>query len=363
MFLSGSLGNLLPPPMFLKMPSLGVDISDSSLKYIKLKEVKPGHKVIDIKGSIDIPNGVVRGGFVEDQKQLTEVMRKLKTQTKMSYVRVSLPEERAYVFETEIKRGTPFKEIRGLLEFRLEENVPISPKEALFDYEILPSGPDDKKIRIVVVVYARETIMRYYNACKDAKLVPLSFEVEAQAMARATVSADDVGAHMIVDFGKNRTGIAVVLNGALMFTSTVDIGGDTMSKALRAQLGNDIAESELTKIKNTQGLVKALDNDVVYEALLNTSSILKDEIASRLQYWHTRDYERKERKIKSVIICGGSSNMKGLPEYLTEALGVTVVRGNVWENVMDLDTDIPSIDRWHSYGYAAAVGLALKDYM
>jgi hypothetical protein len=41
-------------------------------------------------------------------------------------------------------------------------------------------------------------------------------------------------------------------------------------------------------------------------------------------------------------------------------LGVPAVRGNVWENVLSLDHTVPPIDRSHSFGYAAAIGLALK---
>jgi Tfp pilus assembly PilM family ATPase len=61
-----------------------------------------------------------------------------------------------------------------------------------------------------------------------------------------------------------------------------------------------------------------------------------------------------------VILCGGSSNLKGFPEYITETLGIPAVRGNVWENVFSLEDTVPPIDRQHSFGYAAAIGLALR---
>jgi len=121
-----------------------------------------------------------------------------------------------------------------------------------------------------------------------------------------------------------------------------------------------VAEKELTHLKNTEGLIRGVDSSEVYDALLSTVSVIKDELATRMQYWHMRSDNLSERRISSVILCGGSANLKGLPAYLTETLGVTAVRGNVWENTFSLDETIPPIDKRHSFGYATAVGLALK---
>ncbi len=352
---------IIPPPSYIMMESVGVDISDTSLKYIKFSS--SGHVAAKNKlqawGELDIPEGVLKRGQVSDQKKLTAVLEEFKNLTKAEYVRVSLPEEKAYLFETEIKRSTPAKEIRGLLEFRLEENVPIPAKEAFFDYDILESDTTDKSLRIVVAAYARDTILNYYDACLGAKLIPVSFEVEAQAMVRSVLPAHSMGAHMLVDFGKTRTGIGIVLDGVLMYTSTIDFGGNQLSDILRKELGN-LSESELTDIKNNQGLIKGVGDTTCYDALISTISVIKDEIESRIQYWHAGDFKQMARRIQSITLCGGSVNLKGLPEYFTEVLGIKTVRANVWQNAFSLDDVIPPIDLRHSYGYATAIGLALK---
>ncbi|MES2749551.1 MAG: pilus assembly protein PilM [Patescibacteria group bacterium] len=353
--------HILPPPAYLLMESIGVDISDTSLKYIKFSE--SGHLVAKHKlqawGELDIPEGVLKRGQVSDQKKLTEVLQQFKEITKAEYVRVSLPEEKAYLFETEIKRSTPAKEIRGLLEFRLEENVPIPAREAFFDYDILEHDTTDKVMRIVVVAYARETILNYYDACIAAKLIPVSFEVEAQAMVTSVLPEGLPGAHMLVDFGKTRTGIGIVFNGVLMYTSTIDFGGNQLSEILRKEMG-DLTESELTDIKNNQGLIKGVNDTICYDALISTISVIKDEIESRIQYWHAADYKQKERRIQSITLCGGSINLKGLPEYFSEVLNIKTVRADVWQNAFSVHDVIPPIDLRHSYGYATAIGLALK---
>ncbi|MEL6805042.1 MAG: pilus assembly protein PilM, partial [Bacteroidota bacterium] len=190
----------------------------------------------------------------------------------------------------------------------------------------------------------------------------LSFEVEAQAIARASIPQGDMRTYLIVDFGKTRTGIGIVHRGVLMYTSTIDIGGKELSTALRRQLG-DLTEKELTDIKNTQGLVQGTKGSPVYEALVTTMSAIKDEIQLRIQYWNNRQSHDDDRFVSHIILCGGSSNLRGLPEYFGETLGITASRAEVWQNAVDLESTIPPIGKRYSYGYATAIGLGLAPYI
>ena len=297
-----------------------------------------------------------------DVEKLTGVLKELKTQTGATYVRVSLPEERAYLFETEIKRGTPYKEIRGALEFRLEENVPLSPRDAFFDYEIIAGTDERKPLRVSVTVYARETINEYYEAARAAGLIPLSFEVEAAAIARATLPPAEHGTHMIVDFGQTRTGIGIVHQGTLMYTSTIDVGGAELSTALRAELGS-VPEAELTTLKNTVGLTQSSEHPRVPAIIAAEMEKIMSELQLRLQYWNSHASSLADHDVRSVVLCGGSSNLKGLPAHVEATLGVPAARAAVWQNAFSLDEAVPPIDLRHSYGYATAIGLALAGHI
>lgn len=358
-----TLTSILPPPSYIELPSAGVDISDTSLKYVQFAPDNWSGTSLELKhwGDIDIPVGALHRGEVNDQARLTEAIVEVKARTGIGNVRVSLPEERAYLFQTEIKRGTPFKEIRGLLEFRLEENVPLSPRDAFFDYDLLEGVSSGDSLLVSVTAYAKETIMKYYEACTAAGVLPISFEVEAQAIARAATPRHDTSTYMIVDFGKTRTGVGIVHRGVLMYTSTIDIGGANLSKAMREVLG-DRPESELTEIKNAQGLVPQVEDTKVVDALLPVVDDIANELNTRIQYWNTHRQENN-REIEAIILCGGSVNMKGLPGYLTENLGVEAKRADVWQNAFSLDERVPAIGKRYSYGYATAVGLALTPFM
>lgn len=358
------LQQVFPPPHLMSFPYVGVDISDTSLKYIQFARTHAHdtHLTLTHWGDISVPAGVVERGNVHDVSQLAAVLREMKKACGTKYVSISLPEERAYLFETTIAANTPEKDIRGLLEFRLEENVPLSPRDAYFDFAIVGEDVENRMLRVAVAVYAQSTINSYYEACMESDLVPISFEIEAQAIARAAVPRALSESYVIVDFGKTRMGVGIVHKGMLMYTSTIELAGDQMSNDMRSVLGN-LAESELTTIKNTKGLVHTKDNEAVATILQKYADNIADEIGIRIHYWNTRGIDAEARAIKKIIICGGSANLFGLPEYLTEKLEIPTERAHVWVNAFALHENIPPIFRRYSYGYATAIGLALKSFV
>lgn len=346
----------------MALPVIGVDISDASLKYMEFERSGFHGGALEVKqwGDIVIPEGIIDRGQVQDPAKLADVLREMRKRTKAQYVSVALPEEHAYLFETVVDMDTPHKDIRGLIEFRLEENVPLSPRDAYFDYAIVDTDKEAHAYRVVVAVYAQATINSYYEACVAAGLMPLSFEIEAQAIARATVPNRHPGTYMIVDFGKTRMGMGVVYNGALMYTSTVDISGRQMSEDVQRVLG-EMDESAVIEIKNAKGILLTPDNLEVGQILRKHAEDIARELAVCAHYWHTRGIDREERAIQKVILCGGSANLHGLPEFLSQKLEIPTERAQVWTNAFDINTYVPDIPRSASYRYATAIGLALRN--
>ncbi len=352
------LTRLFPPPRYLSMPGVGVDISDSSVKFLEL--LFPGRaNALGRFGEIPIPDGIVVKGKIERPDALAPILKELRTKHRLEYVRASLPEEHAFVFQTQVPEGTESDQLRTILEFQLEEHVPLAPREAIFDYELMSGAPEGVRA-VDVSVYPKAIIDTYYSVFRDAGLLPLSFEVEARALARAVMITGDPATALLVDFGKIRTGIAVMSRGFLEFTTTIPIGGASLSTAIVEYL--KVPVSDVDRLKNERGLIGMRDNRELFLTLMSTVSVLKDEINKHLMYWNTRKDERGATmpRIEKIILSGGSANLAGLPEYLSGSLRIPVELGNVWRNVFSFDDVIPELERPHSLSYATAVGLALR---
>jgi len=178
------LHRIFPPPKFLKMPAIGLDISDESIHFVELKESKGGFTISNF-GKKDIPKNVIESGEIKKTGELVKILTSLKDEFNLNFVNVSLPEQHAYLFKLRIpdmKRS----EIRNSVELQLEDNVPISAREAVFDYDIIKdSNKKDEQIEIELSVLPKSIIDNYLNILKMSGLTPLSFEIEAQSIARS----------------------------------------------------------------------------------------------------------------------------------------------------------------------------------
>ena len=376
--LRNSYNVFFPTPSFLAVPSFGFDISDESLKFIELRITSSGIKV-GRYGERKIPPGIIEGGSIKDPKKLETILTSIRKEEGVKSVRVSLPEEQIYVFKMKLdKEG--LEHIREGIELSLEEHIPIPGPDAIFDYEILEQ--DSKIVRIQVVAIPKNVIASYLEVFQGASMSVQSFELEAQAIARAVIKKGDPNAYMIVDFGEKRTGISIVSKGIAMLSSTIDVGGVILivSKGIvvftftldlggimltqMIQKNFNISFEEAEKMKKQFGLQRNTANKEIFSVLLNSVSILRDEVAKHFLYWHThKDEDGKDNPpIKKIILCGGDSNLIGLSEYFAVSLKTKVEMANVWTNIQATENSIPEISFKKALSFAASLGLALGDF-
>lgn len=347
-----------PVPAFLAVPFFGLDISDESLKFVELVNTKHGLK-IGRYGERVIPSGMIESGKIKNLKQIEEILLSLKKDEGVKSVRVSLPEEQVYLFRLRLEK-LGLEHIRESVELTLEEHIPIQASDAIFDYEIL--GQDKQNLEIQVAAIPKNVIENYLAIFKSTGIKVQSFELEAQAILRAVVKNGDLETYMIVDFGQKRTGIFIVSRGVVSFTSTLDVGGATLTETIAKNFKISFDEAE--KMKKQYGLLRNTPNKELFSVLLNSVSILRDDIVKHFLYWHThKDDEGKNNlPIKKVILCGGDSNLIGLLDYLSVSMKSSVEMANVWTNIADAKNYIPDISFQQALSFAAALGLALRDY-
>lgn len=347
---------LFPPPQYLQQPAVGLDISDMSMRFVEL--VNHGDEFeIGRFGERAIPRGIIESGEVKKAAELRAILIELKKQHNLQFVIVSLPEEKAYLFDLEIAQMKR-DEIRGALEFVLEEHVPLKVAEALFDYRIVKET--ETTILVNVAVFPRALTDGYLTVFSDAGIVPLAFEVEAHALARSIVPASDMRPSMIIDLGKSRTGITIAAGGFVQYTSTVSVGGASLTEVIMKQMGVTFDEAE--KIKREKGLVSMTADSELSRAFMSLMNVLRDEINRNFMYWqtHVDAFGKKRAPIEKIYLCGGDANLPGIAEFFAEHFGVSVEIANVFVNTRSLDAGIPKINFSDSLRYATAIGLALR---
>ncbi|OGI92481.1 hypothetical protein A2933_01050 [Candidatus Nomurabacteria bacterium RIFCSPLOWO2_01_FULL_46_18] len=354
-----SFYRFFPTPKFLMAPSFGLDISDQSLKFVELNVTKDGIRM-ERFGERKISPGIIESGKIKDPKRLKEeVLLPLRREEGIRFVRVSLPEEQVYLFHLRLEKEG-LQNLREGIELALEEHIPIPAAEAIFDYEFL--NQDARSIEVEVAAIPQNIIQNYLSVFRESFISVQSFELEAQAISRAVIKKGDLDAHMIVDFGQTRTGIFIISRGLAVFTTTFNMGGASLAGMIQKSFGISLEEAE--KMKKDYGLRRNAPNKEIFPVLLNSVSVLRDEIVKHLLYWQThKDEEGKDHPpIKKILLSGGDSNLIGLPEYLSASTRTSVELANVWINIADTKKYVPEINFRKSLTFAAALGLALGDF-
>lgn len=361
---SRAFSRWFPAPAMLVPDAIGIDISDASIKWIVLDPLHETRRVVSW-GDVSLPDGVVVRGVVQDAEALASALREVRDHLGGSVcAHAALPEEAAYVFSMHVPEGTPHDQVLRMIEFEFEGRVPIKPTAAVYDFDVILRHDDGEGEEIGVSVFPRDLAEEYVRAFALAGITLVSLEIEARSIGRAVSSGlSDEPITLLVDFGRARTGFAVLKHGIPIFTSTVEVGGDAIERMLieKFSLSPEAAEA----FRNERGLCSDDKKSPEAEALVGTASALADEVARHFHYWDTRRNERGERMtpVGRVLLVGGSANLLGLPDYIASRVQAPTELGDVWQHVADFRSYIPPIDRRRSLQFATAIGLALRTFV
>jgi hypothetical protein len=118
----------------------------------------------------------VDGGDIKDEPQFVALLKEFATANALGYVKVSLPEEKAYLFQTEVPSAN-FSSIAQNIEFKLDQNVPLSAADALFQFDLMPKSVAGETLRASVSVVPRTYVEHHISLLREAHLEPVAFEV------------------------------------------------------------------------------------------------------------------------------------------------------------------------------------------
>jgi len=353
------VAGMFPPPPILRMAAPGFDISDDEVRYMDLVDTGNGKEIFAF-GSKPLEKGIIKRGDIRKKEELIKIIKNIVSENNFNFVRSSLPDERAYLFQTDVGADMKPEEIKTMLDFKLEEYVPLSSEEAIFDYTPIGLEPKREEMKISVSVFSRKIVNKYIEVFEKAGVVPFSLETDTQAISRAVISSENENKnYLIVNFGNIRTNLAIVYNGVVSFTSTLEIGGRNIDKAIQKHLSS--SPDEIRKIKSTLGFVRNMSRKELFFSIMSTVNTLKDEINKHLSYWRSRMRDGGgDGDIDEIILCGENAGLAGLADYLEKSMKIPTHKGDVWRNAFPLEGGTPSIHKHDSYSYATAIGLALR---
>lgn len=349
----------------IRHPAVGIDISDLSMKYIQFRG--EDKLTIPFFGEIEIPEGIVVSGEIKKKEELIKILSswfsKERKHLGSSLVAAGLPEEKSFLRVLQLPKVKQ-EEAGNAIRWEIEANVPVPLEELIYDYEIIePLKNSLDHLDVVITAFPKKIVESYIDVLKHIGLQPLALELESQAIVRSTiVNLREESAKIIVEIGRNHTGLIIFSGGAIIFTTTFELGGRTFEESIVKNL--QVSAEKAISIKKEFGLQKREFKGQLFSALVPPVAALADEIKRAMEYYrnHTAHIHGAHPAIDSILLVGGDANLLGLPTYLSSSLKIPVYTANPFSAIENrLLNAIPPIPKNQSLAFATAIGLGLKE--
>ncbi|MBT4332935.1 MAG: type IV pilus assembly protein PilM [Candidatus Cloacimonetes bacterium] len=343
--------------------SIGLDIGNHSIKMVHLKKTHHGYKLLNCESLSTIPEGIepVFSDLSPDRygpilAQLIKTM-KLKPK-KIKHLVSSIGGDNTSI--KQIKTiFLPDEELESALFFEAKKHLPISGAEMNLDYQVLNVEEKTNNMNILLASSTKALLTDHSNALSSAGLAPGIVDLESLAVANSYIfnTEEEEGVYVILNVGAFKTNMIIYSTASKFFARDIAYGGHNFTKDIMKKQKISYEEAERYKIEN--GL-KESDTKKDKTSIIalditekNTAELIAQEVKRSLRFYVK---EAGNSDFRKILLVGGSANLKGLPEFITEQLQIPAEVFNPFVNLEDSDRPGTTNDPQ----FAIALGLAMR---
>ncbi|MGO8970397.1 MAG: type II secretion system protein GspL [Myxococcaceae bacterium] len=223
----------------------------------------------------------------------------------------------------------PFKDAKRLeaaLPFEVESELPVELEDVVFDYQA--GSRTEQGTELLVGVIQKSELRSLLALLSDAGFEPRVVTHPALVYRSLFVGRPELvgvesgGLAALVDIGHVRTTVAIGQPGqGLIYARVLPGGGRAITVALEREFGVASVDAERWK-EQTGSLAPVGDQEHARarEAIRLALQPLTREVRATLKAATTRD----RRPVGQLLLCGGTSQLAGLPEAWAAELGLPV---------------------------------------
>ncbi|MCG8555326.1 MAG: cell division protein FtsA [Proteobacteria bacterium] len=341
----------------------GLDIGTTKVCAIVAEQTEDG---IDIIGIGSVPSRGLKKGVVVNIESTVQAIRSAIDQAETmagceigtvyagiagSHVRGMNKEGVAAISEREVSE----QDVQRVLEQSKAIPLPgdrqvlhVLPQEYIVDEQDgirEPVGISGVRLeaRVHLVTAANASVQNIIKCCQRCDLDVAEVVLEPIASAEAALSEDEkeIGA-VLIDIGGGTTDVIIFINGAVVHTSVIPIGGINLTNDVATGLRTPIAEAERIKIKYGCADSSMIDEEETIEVpsvggraprslprqvLSNIVEPRMEEILSAIHHV-IAETGYLEMLFSGAVITGGTTLLDGTCELAEKILGVPVRRGS-----------------------------------
>lgn len=341
--------------MDLKLPDhIGIDFGNHSVKAVQLRDLDSAPSLVSF-ASQPTPVGVINSEDEEHQKQLAEALKILfdEGRFKTRNAVVALPEFSIFTRFLEFP-GVKEDELDDAVHWQAKQVVPIPINEVQTSWILLGRDEARNAYRVLLVAAPKKLIDLYVKILQMAKIEPVAVETEGVAAGRAVYRSGGAQNAVILDFGSQSTDMGIMSNGDLIFSQSISVGADALTRAVAADFSFDYTQAE--EYKRNYGLDPSQVEGKIYNSLKPVMDSIVSEIRRGVEFYKSRTLLAPPDQ---YMLIGDGALLPGLVPYIAQEMNSTVMLADPWAGIK-LSAQQEAVIARGRPAYAVAVGLALK---
>ena len=338
---------------------VGLDIGSSSVKAIELQGKLGSLQLTSLGYETLQPDTVVDGQIME----LNEVSNAIASlfsahQIKTDRVAAGVSGSSVIVKNIIVPQMSE-DELEESIDWHAEEHIPFDISDVSLDYQIVGSGSDS--LHVLMAACKRDFVANLKQAIQLAGKHPSIIDVDAFALQNCyevNYEPQEDQAVALLNIGAATMNINILRGTKSVFTRDVSGGGNQYTSLLQKELRLTFEQAE--SIKRGGPAPEGCDAGELDAILEAVSDMLALEISKTFDFYRATA-DDGDAAVQRILISGGSSKLKGLPEYLESRFEIPVERFDPFRNIkFDARKFDPEYMREIVPEMAVAVGLALR---
>lgn len=346
---------------------LGIDLGTSSIKLVELTE-EAGKPRLVTYGFIEEPTDLVKSDSAEAKKRIVLLLKELLKKTGTSCDRVVAALPSFSVFSSIISLpAMSKKDLNSAVRWEAKKFVPMPLEEMVLDWRLLKENEKEDKeknrekkeakqvnYKILLTAAPKSLAKKYIEIFKALNLQIVSLETEAFALERSLIG-NDPSPMMIIDMGALATDISVISEGVPVLNRGIDVGGDTITKAITNAMNIDSGRAE--QFKRDFGVSPSFAGQ---GQIPKTIEFVISSVINEVRHCLNLYSNVEDTPIEKIILSGGSAFLPNFPDYLSKLFNLKVIIGNPWSRVSfpkELEPALLEIGP----RFSVAIGLAMRE--
>ena len=319
-----------------------IDIGTTSLKALRLRQGEEGLEVIGFSHFEHAkPLTSENVGMVEKEQIISDTLRKFLDENEIGKeeVAISIAGQNSFSRFIKLPPVEP-KKIPEIVQFEAVQQIPFDINEVEWDWQLMENeNSPDKEVGLFAI--KNEVISEVMDHFTGENLRVSCVQIAPMALYnfayydRPDIEASSNQATILLDMGAENTTLVICTKDSV-WQRSIRIGGNTFTQAIADAFKKDFKIAE--KLKRTAPMSKYMRQ--IYTAMKPVYTDFGSEIQRSLGFYSSSPQGR-DKTFTKVIAMGGGMKLQGLAKYLTQTLGMTVVKPDSFER-LEVSEDVSS---------------------